>query len=108
MIETKQIQKSGQYWLLPDDNGFLHTVHENPDLFADYTDKTWEQYPDWQDLHIDPALADVDYFWDDVDSWKSSDDFLQWIEQIADWDFDNKQWIPKYAQSDGPRDEATA
>lgn len=101
----QQVQKSGQYWLLPDDNGFLHTVHEDPNFFEDFGG---DLYPDWQDIHIDPELADSDYFWDDVDSWKSSEDFLQWVEQIADWNPDTEQWRPKYAQSDGPRNEAAS
>ena len=101
MIEWKQVQKSGQYWLLPDDNGFLRTVHEDPNFMEDYSGKNWELYPDWQDLLIDPGLTDSDSFWDDVDSWTSSEDFLQWITQIADWDSDNEQWKPKYEESNG-------
>lgn len=106
-LKCQQVQKSGQYWLLPDDNGFLRTIHEDAHAFEDSVLR-YNKCPDWQDLPIDPKLADSDYFWDDVDSWKSSEDFLQWLEQIADWDTDNEQWTPKYAQSDGPRNEATA
>ena len=97
-IKWQQVQKSGQYWLLPDDHGFLRTVHEDPTFFEDLLLQE-SPLPDWQDLPINPYLTDTDYFWDDVDSWKSSKDFLQWIEQIADWDADNEQWKPKYEES---------
>ena len=96
MIKTYQIQKSGQYWLLPDDNGFLRTLHEDANFVVDWLGNL---YPDWQDLPVDPKLVADNSFWDDVDSWKSSKDFLQWIEQVATWDSDNSQWKPKYEEN---------
>ena len=86
-IKWQQIQKSGQYWLLPDDNDFLSAVDENLEWVPEFN---------WEGFNIPEEVSEQDGFWDDVNSWKSSEDFLQWIEQIAAWDTDTEQWRPKY------------
>ena len=82
-VTQKLIAKSGQFWLLPDDNGFLCAHHE---------DSSIPVCENWEAFQIPELEQD---FWDDVDTWPSLEAFLNWMKRIARWDYELEVWVEK-------------